>query len=93
MKPNARPSRLAPMLSMLLLLLSACAGDSPLLQPIPAVAIPLIPPLPPAARQPPTPPECSPSCSAGLTRLRESLLGSLTSAGSPAAPASGPIPN
>lgn len=62
-----------------LLLLTACASKSPS-----SSHGPTIPPLRPEARQPMTPSICLPTCSDGLTRLRESSLESLTSAVSPA---------
>lgn len=83
-KPRLRP---ALMLMLLPLWLHGCAHDSPLSRPAPA---PLIPPLPAQARQPATIPECSPTCSRGLTSARESWLRMLTPPGSPASPASGP---
>lgn len=63
----------------LLLLLTACASKLPC-----SSLAPAIPPLPPEARQPAMPSICSPTCSAGLTRERESWRRSLTSGASPA---------
>ncbi len=71
--------RRALMLMPLLLLLTACANNSPRTSSVPA-----IPPLPPEARQPATPSICLPTCSAGLTKLRESWQKSLTTEVSPA---------
>ncbi|AIO33324.1 putative rz gp24 [Burkholderia cenocepacia] len=62
------------MLPPLLLLLTACASRSPSLSPERA-----IPPLRPEARQPATPSICLPTCSDGLTKLRENWRESLTS--------------
>ncbi len=75
------------MLLALPMLVSACAGVS---QPSPPVVVPppAIPPLPTEARQPTPPPICSPTCSAGLMRLRTELLDTLTRLTSPAEPAS-----
>ncbi|KUZ33567.1 hypothetical protein WS52_18590 [Burkholderia territorii] len=69
----------APMLLPLLLLLTACASKSPDFSSVGA-----IPPLRPEARQPATPSICSPTCSAGLTRLRENSRELLTSGALPA---------
>ena len=55
------------------LLLSACAHDC-VIWPDKLPAPPQVPPLPATARQPAQIPECSPTCSAGWTRLVESLL-------------------
>lgn len=79
--------------SMLLLpalLAIGCASTSPPLLPAP-VKPPAIPPLPAEARQPATPQLCLPSCSAGLTRERESWLALPMSAASPERPASAPM--
>ena len=82
-KPLSIARSLMPLL--LPMLVSACAGVS---QPSPPVVVPppAIPPLPAVARQPTPPPICSPTCSAGLTRLRTELLNMLTQ---PALPAEG----
>ncbi|AJY21546.1 putative gp23 [Burkholderia ambifaria AMMD] len=64
-------------------LLTACASKSPHSSPTSDV-----PALRPEARQPATPSICSPTCSAGLTKLRESWQRSLTSAVLPAGSAS-----
>ena len=76
------------MLPLLLMLVSGCAQLSP--PPAAVVPPPRVPPLPAEARQPAPPPICSPTCSAGLTRLRTELLGTLTHPASPGAPASAP---
>ncbi|VWB35526.1 hypothetical protein BAR24066_01549 [Burkholderia arboris] len=57
-----------------MLLLTACANRLPHSSPMPDV-----PELRPEARQPVAPSICLPTCSAGLTRLRESWQRSLTS--------------
>lgn len=62
-------------LAVLLLLLSAC-GSMPIASP--PVAPPQVPKLPLAAQQPKPPALCSPTCSQGLTKLRESLQGTQT---------------
>lgn len=62
--------------ALLALLLTACATNSPVIAPPPEP--PAIPALPLQARQPPTPSICSPTCSAGLTRERQSWRNSLT---------------
>lgn len=84
MLPNSRPRTSSVPLLLLLALLSACAHDSPLRRP---PAAPEVPPLPAAARQPERPPICRPTCSDGLTRLYEELLGTLTPPGAPASSA------
>ncbi len=84
MKPTNVPSALALMLLPLALLLSACA--KPLQPQLPPPAA--IPPLPTAAKQPEPPAICSPTCSAGLTTLRTTLLDSLIKHTQPGAPAS-----
>ncbi len=60
------------MLSALAVLLSACSSASQQLSN--AVVTPVMPSLPSSARQPKTPPECEPTCSAGLERLLNSML-------------------
>lgn len=78
--------------------LRACALTVPMLMPLlwlcgcaSAPQLPLaVPPLPQEARQPATPSECSPTCSIGLTRERESWLTTPTAPASPALPASAP---
>ncbi len=60
------------MLSALVVLLSACSSASQQLSS--AVVTPAMPSLPSSARQPKTPPECEPTCSAGLERLLNSML-------------------
>ncbi len=77
-----RALRLAP----LTLLMTGCASS------LPNIPLPRdIPPLPAEARQPvgeQIPLICSQGCSAGLTKLRETSLNSLTLRTSPASPAS-----
>lgn len=77
------------MLLLPLMLLQGCASVS---QPSPPVVAPppAIPPLPAVARQPTPPPICSPTCSAGLMKLRTELLNMLTQPASPAEGASAP---
>lgn len=74
----------AMMLPALLLLMTACASVSPPLLPQ-VIAPPAIPALPASARVSliPVPSICSPTCSAGLTKLRESWLDMLTKFTSP----------
>ncbi|VVE05679.1 hypothetical protein PMO31116_02334 [Pandoraea morbifera] len=76
-----RMLRLAP----LTLLMTGCASS------LPNIQLPRdIPPLPAEARQPTAeqiPSICSQGCSAGLTKLRETSLSSLTLRTSPASPA------
>lgn len=55
----------------LTLLVSGCAGKPPVSPPL-SVAPARISPLSLEARQPPAPPWCSPTCSHGLMRERES---------------------
>ena len=57
------------MLAPLMLLVTSCTSRSVSLPPLPA---PAIPELPSEARQPPAPQWCSPTCSGGLTKERES---------------------
>ncbi|KVA25266.1 hypothetical protein WI44_04320 [Burkholderia cepacia] len=71
-------NRLALLLTLPMLLLTACASKSQSSSPERA-----IPPLRPEARQPAAPSICLPSCSAGLTRLRESSRESLTTGALP----------
>lgn len=72
-------------LSLVLLMLAAgCATNSP--APVVSPAPP-IPPLPAEALQPPRPKECTPTCSAGLMKLRTELLNTLTKRASPVKPA------
>ena len=56
------------MLVPLMLLVTACTSKPVSLPPLPAA----IPELPSEARQPPAPQWCSPTCSSGLTKERES---------------------
>lgn len=77
------------MLMLLVLLLSGCASDSVnLLRP---VTPPTIPPLPAQAKQPAIPSMCLPTCSAALTKERESWLNTLTPPASPGRPANAPM--
>lgn len=86
-KPNLRVIALTQLL--LIALLSACATPPAPLPPV-VVPPPEIPALPQAARQPPTPPWCLPTCSDGWRREVESWQRSLMSVASPAEPASAP---
>ena len=88
-KPNAKLTALLP-----LLLLTACASNSPL-SPAPQAPVLVsrqvtLPPLPESARQPQTPPECLPTCSNALMTERERWLILLTAPTPPALPASAP---
>jgi len=56
------------MLAPLTLLVSGCMSKPVSLPPLPAA----VPQLPSEARQPPAPQWCSPTCSSGLTKERES---------------------
>lgn len=90
-KPNTLLTALLP-----LLLLTACASNSPL-SPVPQAPVlvsrQVTPPaLPASAQQPTSPPECSPTCLQALTQERERWLGLLTLPTPPALPASGPTP-
>lgn len=72
---SANVMRRAMMLLPLALLASGCAHRSATL---PCPSPPEIPALPEAARQPPRPSICSPSCSSALTKERTDLLDMLT---------------
>jgi hypothetical protein len=80
---------LLPTLCALIVLLPACR-TLPQQLPSEPVKPAQAPKLAPEARQPKTPPECSPTCLDALTRERESWQKSLTKAGLPARPASAP---
>lgn len=71
--PNLLKMLSESLLCALWLLVTGCATAP---QPLPPLVIdpPSIPPLPLQARQPPAPAICLPTCSDGLTRLRDSLL-------------------
>lgn len=56
----------------------------------PAPSRSAVPPLPKEARQPPAPPECSPTCSQALNVELERLAEWLTNVAPPAPPASAP---
>jgi len=84
MKRNANKAATRLLVLVSAWLLSGCAAPSP------ARVSSSIPPLPAQARQPPTPPECVPSCSTKLIADYERLRQSLTSAGPPEQPASSP---
>lgn len=79
-----------PLTALLLTLLLAACGTPP--APLPPVAVQpaRVPPLPQAARQPPIPPICWPTCLEGLTRERGSWQLLLTPPEPPASPASAP---
>ena len=88
-KPNTLLTALLP-----LLLLTACASSSQL-SPVPQAPVLVsrqvtLPALPASARQPQTPPECSPTCSNALMTERERWLILLTAPTPPALPASAP---
>lgn len=97
---HARKRMLSLLLSVMLsALLSACATSSP--SPGAPSAEYRRPPLPGEARQPTPPNECKPSCTEGMSKLRQKLSddlerlnaefnSSLTKLTSPAAPASVP---
>lgn len=80
---------LALMLLPLLVLLVACATPREPLPPV-VVAPPEIPPLPQAARQPPTLDLCSPTCSEAWRKLVQRSQQRLTDAASPERPAPAP---
>ncbi len=75
-------------LPLVAFLLAGCAKQLQPLPPPPSQGVRLTP-LPSSARQPTPPPECLPTCTAGLTRERDSSRELLTNATSPAAPVSG----
>ena len=64
------------MLTALVLSATGCAQTSTVIAPPPEP--PRIPALPEQAKQPPLPSMCSPTCSAGLTKLRGSWQQRLT---------------
>jgi hypothetical protein len=76
------------LVSALMLLLSGCATQPPVLAPS---AQPRLPPLPMEARQPPAPDWCSPTCSAGVERDLSSWATTLTGPQPPEPPASEPM--
>lgn len=86
LKPSRSPSFVLMPLA-LLMLLAACASGSPTYLPA-AAKPPAIPPLSQSARQPKTPPECLPSCSAGVEREFSSWLSSPTAVAPPGQAAS-----
>lgn len=90
MKPHNKPRRHALMLPLLGMLLTSCANELPISSP--PVAPPAIPPLPAQARVSlvETPSMCSSTCSAGLTKLRDSWLATPTSSSPADSPASVP---
>lgn len=91
MRTRLNCSALALTLSWLLLPLVGCSSASPPYSPPPEIVRPpAIPRLPPAARQPTTPPECSPTCSAAASSAFDAWLQSPTSAAPPELRASGP---
>ena len=79
--------KLTTLLSCLLLI--GCCNEPKRVPPV-VVPPPVVPKLSSLARQPSQPPICSSTCSAGLAKLQDSLLPSLTSPASPASPASVP---
>lgn len=83
---KSRSTRRGGMLLLLGLLLSGCGTVSKPLPP-PVVRPAAIPPLPIQAKQPAPPEICLPTCSAGLTRLRERLQRLPMPHGQPAKPA------
>jgi hypothetical protein len=89
MSATDKPKWRSAMLLLPLLLLAGCPASLPLSPPR-HVEPPAIPPLPATARQPQTPSECLPTCSAGLTKLRESWRQQLTLPASPASSVSVP---
>lgn len=84
------PRSYGPMLAVLMLLSSGCVPSSapllptPLEPPKPAQ----VPPMPDSARQPPRPPECSPSCLDDATTEAERARSTLTALRRPASAAS-----
>ena len=73
-------------LALLLMLISGCS--TPRQGPPVVIPAPQTPPLPQQARQPALPAWCSPTCSDGLTQLRESWRRRLIGQPQPAGPAS-----
>ena len=73
---------------VLALLLTGCGHGLVRPDPVPG---PLIPPLPAAAHQPPTPLACLPTCSGALSMLLDSMQPRRTGAASPGLRASSPI--
>lgn len=85
MSPALRAPALMMTAALLMLLAAGCSTPLASLRPDP-VAPARIPPLPEAARQPPAPALCSPSCSKGLSTLLESWQKLLTAPASPVTP-------
>lgn len=83
------PNLSLPTALLLTLLLSAC-GTPP--APLPPVVVQpaVVPPLPEAARQPPIPPICSPTCLENWSKRVERLRTKLTGAEPQDSPASAP---
>lgn len=79
MHPRRKPRLTAATPMLLALLCSACASNSP--------PLPSVPPLPPQARQPLTPPQCLPTCSANVRSDFERWLNTLTGQPEPDKPA------
>ena len=74
------------------MLISGCASlCTPYASPAAPPEPPQVQPLPQAARQPPLPEICSPTCKEGLTTLRTNLLTDLIGPTSPEKPASGSV--
>lgn len=78
--------KLALTLTLPALLLSACAPVHPPSPPL-VVQPPAIPPLPATAKQPATPPQCLPTCSANLASVLDSWLNTPTAPAQPASSA------
>ena len=81
--------KLGQLIALLVLLwLSGCATPPAPLPSLPVRSV-QIPPLPLYAKQPPMPPECSPTCETNLTSVRESWLARLMMPTLPETPAPG----
>lgn len=78
MTPNFKLMLCALTVTALLLLVSGCSSVSPASLPPVAEQQAQLPPLPAQALPPARPPICSPTCHAGLERLRTELLNSLS---------------
>lgn len=89
-KPRRKPTpfvKTSTVLALLLAWLLVGCETQPQRPPSPPVSSVRVPPLPPSARQPQLPPECSSGCLANLTSERERWQSMLIEAAQPASSA------